>query len=70
MYHLVKKSKIDEKKEQNLLFLLPSILQVNLLQKVSLSTTNLLITLTSEYTKAILDTIIGFKNMNSLKYIR
>ena len=60
MYHLVKNQKIDEKKEQNLLFLLPYILQVNLLQIVSLSTTNLLITPTSEYTKAISDTIIGF----------
>ena len=60
MYHLVKNQKIVEKKEQNLQFLLPYILQVNLLQIVSLSTTNLLITPTSEYTKAISDTIIGF----------
>ena len=51
---------MDEKKEQNPLFLLPYILQVNLLQNISLSTTNLLITPTPEYTKAISDTIIGF----------
>ena len=50
---------MDEKKEQNPLFLLPYILQENL-QNISLSTTNLLITPTSEYTKAISDTIIGF----------
>ena len=59
MFHLVKNQKMDDKKEQNL-FLLPYTLQVNLLQNVSLSTTNLLITPTSEYTKAISDTIIGF----------
>ena len=52
--------KMDEKKEQNPLFLLPYVLQVNLLQNVPLSTTNLLITPTSEHTKAISDTIIGF----------
>ena len=60
MYHLVKNHKTDEKKQQNPLFILPYILQVNLLQNIALSTTNLLITATSEYTKAISDTIIGF----------
>ena len=51
---------MDEKKEQKPLLLLLYILQVNRLQNVSLSTTNLLITPTSEYTQAISDTIIGF----------